>query len=185
MHHAVGVTSEAATPAPTLHKLDQAEISELVQMALNRPGRTPEDHGQGGHTRPAQARLVVGVVGERGVGGNNLDRHALSDELANLRYAGKLHTGPLIGGLHHKPGDRPGFFLCSSYKNPADHLGGNFVGFGHRYLQGSSSPEERACSIHGESNHLLQVPILLKDRETLDNELLVEYIADGVHIARI
>jgi hypothetical protein len=79
VHDAVGVASEAATPTPTLHELDQAEVLKMVQVALNRPGRAPEDHGQGGHTRPAQARLIVGVIGERGVGGDHLDRHALCD----------------------------------------------------------------------------------------------------------
>src|SRR5215217_6701501 len=71
MHHAIEVGPEPAMPvALALHKLYEAPLLEKMQVALDRPWASGEPPGQGIHAGPAQARLVVGVIGEGAVGGD-------------------------------------------------------------------------------------------------------------------
>ena len=59
-------------------------------MPLDRPDRETQDSSQGLHLRPAQARLVVGVVGEGAVCGDHLRGDPGLHEVAHLGYARKL-----------------------------------------------------------------------------------------------
>ena len=64
VQHAIEVGPEPAVPvALALHELYKAPLLEKVQVALDRPGASGEPPGQGIHARPAQPRLVVGVIG--------------------------------------------------------------------------------------------------------------------------
>ena len=93
VHHSIEVGPKASMPvALALHELYKALLLEKVQVALDRPGATGEPPGQGLHARPAQARLVVGVVGEGAVGGDYLCRDPCEHEVADLGYTGKVRS---------------------------------------------------------------------------------------------
>src|SRR5215212_531131 len=81
---AVEVARKPATIAPPFDELDQAPLPEEVQVALDRTDGAPQRGGQGLHLRPAQARLIVRVVGQRAVGRDDLRGHAGRDEFVNL-----------------------------------------------------------------------------------------------------
>ena len=91
VQHAIDVGPEAAVPvALALHKLYEAPLLEKVQVALDRPGASGEPPGQGIHAGPAQARLVVGVIGEGAVGWDHLCRDPGEYQVTNLRDTGKF-----------------------------------------------------------------------------------------------
>ena len=93
VQHAIDVGPEAAVPvALALHKLYEAPLLEKVQVALDRPGASGEPPRQGIHAGPAQARLVVGVIGEGAVGGDHLCRDPGEYQVTNLRYTGKFRS---------------------------------------------------------------------------------------------
>src|SRR5215210_4287280 len=86
----VEVGPEAAPPvAPALDELHQAPLLEQVQVALDRPGAPGEPPGEGLHPRPAQAALVVGVVGQGAVGGYRLGGDPRHDQVVYLRDSGE------------------------------------------------------------------------------------------------
>jgi len=87
---AVGVGAEAATPAPALHKLDQAERLELVKVALNGAYGAAEDGRKSLHPRPAKTGAVVGMVAQGLVGGQDLDGATTIDEVRDFGSSGKL-----------------------------------------------------------------------------------------------
>jgi len=90
VQHPVGVAGVAPTPAPALDKLHQAELSQLVEVALDGARGAAEGSGQGLHFGPAEARLVVGVVREGAVGGHHLGGHPREDQVLHLRNTGEL-----------------------------------------------------------------------------------------------
>ena len=93
VQHPVDVGPEAAVPvALALDKLYEASLLEKVQVALDRPGASGEPPGQGIHARPAQATLVVGVIGEGAVGGDHLRRDPSEHEVADLGDTGKVRS---------------------------------------------------------------------------------------------
>src|SRR4028119_1177607 len=85
----VEVAPEAAPVAPPADELDQPELLQEVQVALDRACGAAEDPGQRLHLGPAQAVLVVGVVGQGAVGGDRLHRYAGEHEMLDLGYAGE------------------------------------------------------------------------------------------------
>src|SRR5215213_9421562 len=93
VHHPVDVGPEPAVPvALALHKLYEAPLLEKVQVALDGPWASGEPPGQGIHAGPAQARLVVGVIGEGAVGGDRLCRDPGEHEVTDLGDTGKFRS---------------------------------------------------------------------------------------------
>src|SRR5215210_1855811 len=90
VHHPVDVGPEAPVPvAFALHELHEAPFLEQVQVALDGPRTSGETTGEGLHTRPAEAGLVVGVISEGAVGGNYLRGYPSQDQVVDLGYTGK------------------------------------------------------------------------------------------------
>jgi hypothetical protein len=69
----IGPEPTSLVPEPA-HELDEPQVLEKVKVSLNRPWGSFEPPGQGLHLRPADARAVVGVVGQGAVGGDDLAR---------------------------------------------------------------------------------------------------------------
>jgi hypothetical protein len=71
--------------------------------------RSAQGLGESLHLGPAQARLVVGVVGEGAVGGDRLYRDSGLYEVPHLGYARKLglrwHSRLLFGSAAVRSGD--------------------------------------------------------------------------------
>ena len=73
VNQSVEIGSEPAVPvAPALDELYETLLLQEVQVTLDRPGASGEPSSEGLHARPAQAGLVVGVIGEGAVGGDHL-----------------------------------------------------------------------------------------------------------------
>jgi len=93
VQHSVEVSTEAPVPvALALDELYEALLLQEVQVTLYGPGASGEPSGQGLHTRPAQASLVVGVVCEGAVGGDHLRGDPRQDQVVDLGYPGKPRT---------------------------------------------------------------------------------------------
>src|SRR3712207_8961610 len=71
-----------------------------MQVALYRPHGPVEGSGEGFHLRPAQAALVVGVVGQAAVGRDDFGRYTGGYQVLDLRDTGKFrrHSSPSCGG---------------------------------------------------------------------------------------
>src|SRR5215218_7022397 len=61
-----------------------------MEVPLDGPNRPAQGLGQGLHLGPAQATLVVGVVGEGAVGRDSLGRNSGVGEVLDLRDTGKF-----------------------------------------------------------------------------------------------
>jgi hypothetical protein len=72
VEHPIGIARVSAPPAPALYELDQAQLSQLVEVALDRACGASEGRGQGLHLGPTHTSFVVGVVREGAVSGDNL-----------------------------------------------------------------------------------------------------------------
>jgi hypothetical protein len=132
MKHPVDVRAIPSPQTPTLDELYEAQFLEQVQVPLYGPHGPAQGLGEGLHPGPAEAGLVVGVVGEGAVGGYRLCRDPGLCEVAHLGYARKLglrwHDRLLFvvrrcalvdldGKIHQSGGLRlknaPPLFLCS------------------------------------------------------------------------
>ena len=90
VNHPVDVGPKPPVPvALALDKLDEALLLEEVQVALDGSGGAGKPSSQGLHPRPAEASLVVGVVGEGCVGGDDLGWHPRQNEVLDLRDTGE------------------------------------------------------------------------------------------------
>ena len=88
VYHPVEVSPEAPMPiAFALDELDKALLLQEVQVALDGPGAARKPLGECLHARPAQAGLVVRVVCEGAVGGDDLCGDSCQDQVLNLGYA--------------------------------------------------------------------------------------------------
>jgi hypothetical protein len=90
MEHPVNVGAIPSPQSATLDELYEAKLFEQVQVPLDGPYRSAQGFGQGLHLGPAQAGLVVCVVGEGAVGGDCLRGDSGLYEVAHLGYARKL-----------------------------------------------------------------------------------------------
>jgi hypothetical protein len=98
VHLPVEVSPEPTVPvALALDELDQALLLEQMQVALDSSRASGEPSSQGLHARPAQAALVVRVVREGAVGGDNLGGDPRQDQVVdlgmrvNLRFAATIN----------------------------------------------------------------------------------------------
>jgi hypothetical protein len=64
----VEVATESPLVAPSLHKLDQTEFFQEMQMSLDGSSRSVECLSKGFHLRPTQPTLVVRVICKAAVG---------------------------------------------------------------------------------------------------------------------
>ena len=93
MDDPVDVGPEPTVPvALALDELYEALLLEQMQVALYGPGASGEPSSEGLHARPAQAGLVVRVIGEGAVGGDHLRGHPRQDQVVYLGYTGKPRT---------------------------------------------------------------------------------------------
>src|SRR5918997_7084063 len=90
MEYAVDVRAVPPPQAPALDKLYEAQVLKEVEVPLDGADRAAQGVGQGLHLGPAQAGLVVGVVGDGAVGGDRLCRDSGLYEVAHLGYAREL-----------------------------------------------------------------------------------------------
>ena len=90
MEHPVDVRAVPAPQPPSLDELYKAELLEEMQVPLDGPYRPAQSLGQSLHLGPAQASLIVGIIGEGAVGGYRLGRDTGHYEVAHLGYARKL-----------------------------------------------------------------------------------------------
>ncbi len=109
MHHPVEVSPEPSVPvALALHELHEPLLLQEVQMALDGSRTSGEALGERLHARPAEARSVVRVIGERAIGGDHLGRNPREHEVAHLRYKGKSGSHRHINLLEVLRRVRPG-----------------------------------------------------------------------------
>ena len=90
VEYAVDVRAVPTPQAAALDELYEAKLLEEVEVPLYGPHRSAQGLCQGFHLGPAQAGLVVGVVGEGAVGGDRLCRDSGLYEVTHLGYACKL-----------------------------------------------------------------------------------------------
>src|SRR5918994_7497891 len=90
MKHPVDVRAVPPPQASALDELYEAKLLEQVEVPLDRAHRPAQGLSQGLHLGPAEAGLVVGVVGERAVGWDRLGRDSGLYEVPHLGYAREL-----------------------------------------------------------------------------------------------
>ena len=109
MEHPVDVRAVPTPQTPTLDELYEAKFFEEVQVPLYGPHGPAQGLGEGFHLGPAEAGLVVGVVGEGAVGGYRLSRYPGLYEGAHLGYARELglwwHSRLLLSSAAVRSGD--------------------------------------------------------------------------------
>jgi hypothetical protein len=90
MDNAVQVRTEPPLIPPPLQHLNESELVQKVHVSLYGADTAIKGVSKGFHLGPAEARCVVGVVGERAVGRDYLGWHALVNKVLDLGDPRKL-----------------------------------------------------------------------------------------------